>query len=65
MIATNRRPHPVGTTYATRGWLHDAGPAVQRQVHDSFLETMAWLHRVPVGEASWLGGPQASASVPS
>ncbi len=34
---------PSDTTYATRGWLHDAGPDVQRRVHDSFLETLATL----------------------
>ena len=31
---------PSDTTYATRGWLHDAGTAVQRRAHDSFLETL-------------------------
>src|SRR5689334_397575 len=35
---------PGDTGYATRGWLHDAGPEVQRRVHDSFLETLATLH---------------------
>ena len=39
---------PSDTTYATRGWLHDSGPDVQRRVHDSFLETLAALQRVPV-----------------
>ncbi len=48
---------PSDTTYATRGWLHDAGPDVQRRVHDSFLETLAQLQRVPVGEATWLERP--------
>ena len=48
---------PSDTSYATRGWLHDAGPGVQRRVHDSFLETLARLQRVPVGEASWLERP--------
>ena len=28
---------PSDTSYATRGWLHDAGPQVQRRAHDSFL----------------------------
>ena len=48
---------PADTTYATRGWLHDAGPVVQRRAHDSFLETLARLHRVPVSEAPWLERP--------
>jgi aminoglycoside phosphotransferase (APT) family kinase protein len=48
---------PSDMTYATRGWLHDAGPVVQRLVHDSFLETLAHLHRVPVSEAPWLERP--------
>ena len=43
---------PSDTTYAVRGWLHDAGPAVQRRVHDSFLDTLLRLHRVPVDDAS-------------
>ena len=48
---------PSDTTYATRGWLHDAGPAVQRRAHDSFLETLAGLQRVPVSAAPWLERP--------
>lgn len=48
---------PSDITYATRGWLHDAGPAVQRRVHDSFLGTMARLHQVPVDDAPWLARP--------
>jgi aminoglycoside phosphotransferase (APT) family kinase protein len=48
---------PSDTSYATRGWLHDAGPVVQRRAHDSFLETLAALQRVPVAEASWLERP--------
>jgi aminoglycoside phosphotransferase (APT) family kinase protein len=48
---------PSDTSYATRGWLHDAGPEVQRRAHDSFLETLAGLQRVPVSEASWLERP--------
>jgi aminoglycoside phosphotransferase (APT) family kinase protein len=48
---------PADTSYATRGWLHDAGAVVQRRVHDSFLETLARLHRVPVSEAPWLERP--------
>lgn len=45
---------PSDTTYARRGWLVDAGPRVQRRVHDGFLEILAGLHRVPVAEAPWL-----------
>jgi aminoglycoside phosphotransferase (APT) family kinase protein len=45
---------PSDTSYATRGWLHEAGPAVQRRLHDSFLHTMATLHRVPITDAPWL-----------
>jgi len=48
---------PSDVTYATRGWLHDAGPDVQRHAHDAFLETLANLQRVPVSEASWLARP--------
>ena len=48
---------PSDTSYATRGWLHDAGPAVQRRAHDSFLETLAGLARVPVSEATWFKRP--------
>jgi aminoglycoside phosphotransferase (APT) family kinase protein len=48
---------PSDTTYATRGWLHDAAPAVQRRAHDSFLETLAGLQRVPANEAPWLERP--------
>jgi aminoglycoside phosphotransferase (APT) family kinase protein len=48
---------PSDTSYATRGWLHDAGPVVQRRAHDSFLETLAGLQRVPVSEAAWLQRP--------
>jgi aminoglycoside phosphotransferase (APT) family kinase protein len=48
---------PSDTSYATRGWLHDAGPVVQRRAHDSFLETLAGLQRVPIGEAAWLKRP--------
>lgn len=48
---------PSDTSYATRGWLHDAGAVVQRRVHDSFLATLARLHRAPVAEAPWLARP--------
>jgi aminoglycoside phosphotransferase (APT) family kinase protein len=48
---------PSDTSYATRGWLHDAGPGVQRRAHDSFLETLAGLQRVPLSEAPWLERP--------
>ena len=48
---------PADTSYATRGWLHDAGPEIQRRAHDAFLETLAKLQRVPVSEASWLQRP--------
>nr|WP_090343053.1 phosphotransferase family protein [Mycolicibacterium malmesburyense]CRL73782.1 putative aminoglycoside phosphotransferase [Mycolicibacterium malmesburyense] len=48
---------PSDTSYATRGWLHDAGRAVQRRAHDSFIDTLARLHRVPVESAPWLARP--------
>ncbi|MGH3632888.1 MAG: phosphotransferase family protein [Mycobacterium sp.] len=48
---------PSDTSYATRGWLHDAGAVVQRRAHDSFLETLAALNRVPVSLAPWLERP--------
>ncbi len=48
---------PSDTSYATRGWLHDAGREIQRHVHNSFLGTLAALHRVPVAEAPWLQRP--------
>lgn len=48
---------PSDTSYALRGWLHDAGSQVQRRVHDSFLDTLVALQRVPVSEAPWLKRP--------
>jgi aminoglycoside phosphotransferase (APT) family kinase protein len=54
---------PSDTSYATRGWLHDAGPDVQRRVHDSFLETLAALQRVPVSDGSWLERPAGAGVV--
>jgi aminoglycoside phosphotransferase (APT) family kinase protein len=48
---------PSDTSYALRGWLHGAGIEVQRRVHDSFLETLAALQRVPVDQAPWLRRP--------
>lgn len=48
---------PSDTSYATRGWLHDAGVEVQRRLHDSFLDTLAHLQRIPVTEAPWLARP--------
>src|SRR5258708_23182428 len=48
---------PSDTSYALRGWVHGAGVKVQRQVHDSFLETLAALQRVPVDQAPWLHRP--------
>lgn len=49
---------PSDTSYATRGWLHGAGPEVQRRVHDSFLDTLVALQRVPTDQAPWLQRPQ-------
>ncbi|BBX00755.1 aminoglycoside phosphotransferase [Mycolicibacterium moriokaense] len=48
---------PSDTSYATRGWMHDAGPEVQRRAHDGFLETLVRLQSVPVDEAPWLERP--------
>jgi aminoglycoside phosphotransferase (APT) family kinase protein len=48
---------PSDTSYATRGWLHDAGAVVQRRAHDAFLGTLAKLQRVPAEEATWLARP--------
>ena len=56
---------PADTSYATRGWLHDAGPEVQRRAHDAFLETLAKFQRVPVSEASWLERPAGVGVSPS
>mgnify|MGYP002137604855 CR=1 FL=1 len=41
-------------TRTVAGWVHDAGPSVQRRLHDDFLDTLATLQRVPVAEAPWL-----------
>lgn len=49
---------PSDTSYATRGWLHDAGSDTQRTVHDSFLATLAALQQVPTDQATWLRRPQ-------
>ena len=48
---------PSDTSYATRGWLHGSGAEVQRRLHDSFLETLLAMQRVPVDEAPWLRRP--------
>ncbi|HEX5144999.1 MAG TPA: phosphotransferase, partial [Mycobacterium sp.] len=48
---------PSDTSYATRGWLHDAGPEVQRRLHDSFLDVLATLQRIPEQDAPWLRRP--------
>jgi aminoglycoside phosphotransferase (APT) family kinase protein len=45
---------PSEVTYATNGWLHDAGAEVQRRVHDGFLDTLVALQRIPIAEAPWL-----------
>ncbi|BDE14778.1 hypothetical protein Mkiyose1665_44850 [Mycobacterium kiyosense] len=49
---------PSDTSYASRGWLHGAAIEVQRRVHDSFLDTLVALQRVPVDQAPWLRRPQ-------
>lgn len=48
---------PSDISYAVRGWLHDADRQVQRRAHDTFVETLARLHRVPVDSAPWLARP--------
>jgi aminoglycoside phosphotransferase (APT) family kinase protein len=48
---------PSEVTYATTGWLHDAGAEVQRRVHDGFLDTLVALQRIPVEQAPWLERP--------
>lgn len=48
---------PSDTSYAMKGWLHGAGVSVQRRVHDSFLDTLVGLQRVPISEAAWLRRP--------
>jgi aminoglycoside phosphotransferase (APT) family kinase protein len=45
---------PSDTSYAVKGWLHGAGVDVQRRVHNSFLDTLVALQRVPIDEAPWL-----------
>ncbi len=45
---------PSDTSYAVKGWLHGAGAGVQQRVHDSFLETLVALQRVPIDEVPWL-----------
>jgi aminoglycoside phosphotransferase (APT) family kinase protein len=49
---------PSDTSYALRGWLHGAGAGVQRRVHDSFLDTLVALQRVPTDQVHWLRRPQ-------
>ena len=48
---------PSDTSYATRGWLHGSGAEVRRRLHDSFLDTLIAVQRVPVDEAPWLHRP--------
>lgn len=48
---------PSDVTYAKRGWLHDADTEVQRRAHDSFLDTLVAIQRVPVDQAPWLARP--------
>lgn len=48
---------PSDTSYAVKGWMHGAGAAVQRRVHDSFLKTLADLKKIPVDRAPWLVRP--------
>jgi hypothetical protein len=48
--------HTPSGAVCDEGWLTTRDP-VYSGVHDSFLETLARLHRVPVGEASWLQRP--------
>jgi aminoglycoside phosphotransferase (APT) family kinase protein len=48
---------PADMTYARKGWLHDAGPQVQRRAHEAFLSTLVGLQRIPAAEAPWLARP--------
>ncbi|MDH6246746.1 phosphotransferase family protein [Mycobacterium sp. OTB74] len=48
---------PPDMTYNIRGWLHDAGPEVQRRLHDSFLDILATLQRIPEQDVPWLRRP--------
>lgn len=48
---------PSDMSYALRGWLHGAGAEVQRRVHDSFLDTLVALQRIPIAEPTWLHRP--------
>lgn len=48
---------PSDTSYATRGWLHGAGAEIQRRLHDSFLDTLIAVQRVPIERAPWLRRP--------
>lgn len=45
---------PSDTSYAVKGWMHGAGPVVQRRVHDSFLQTLVDMKRIPIDSAPWL-----------
>lgn len=45
---------PSDTSYAKRGWLLEAGPAVQRRVFDGFLDVLVGLQRIPASAAPWL-----------
>ena len=53
---------PSDTTYATRGWLHDAGPVVQRRVTTRFSRHWRGFTASPSARRRGSRGPQASAS---
>jgi aminoglycoside phosphotransferase (APT) family kinase protein len=48
--------------YAERGWIVDASPAQRATLWENAVRTLAAIHRLPVGEFTFLAGPEGAAS---